>query len=451
MEFLRKYQLNIMLILIGICGILAFLTFFTRILSKKRKCSLMIMELGVMSLLIADRFAYIFRGNQSSLGFWMVRINNFLLFFLPLFVTFGLNLYLVDLYLKEGNLKKKPLRLKIAKIFCFSGMAILLFSQFTDFYYTFDAANRYQRSYGFLISYIFPFVAMFLQFSIIIQYFNRISRSIAISMLLFITLPFLASIIQIFTYGISLMNMTMVGAAIMFYIFVILDMNRQFELATQREIELLKEDQQKMNIIFTQTAEALSSAIDAKDKYTHGHSKRVASYSKQIAQLAGKSESECREIYFAALLHDVGKIGIADKIINKDASLTKEEYTEIQKHPVIGREILSHINKSPYISIGAKYHHERYDGHGYPVGLKGKDIPEIARIIAIADAYDAMTSNRSYRSSFSQEKARNEIEKGKGTQFDPDFADIMLKMIDADKDFKMNQQNEKTDSVETAS
>ncbi len=439
MEFLRKHQIDIMLILIGICAVLALLTFFTRILSKKRKSSLMFMELGVMTLLIADRFAYIFRGNVSTLGYFMVRISNFLLFFLPIFVTFGLNLYLIDLYLNEVKLKKKPVRLRIAGYFCITGIFALIFSQFTGFYYTFDDANRYQRSFGFMYSYIFPFGAMFLQFSVIIQYFKKISRSIAISILLFITLPFVFSIVQVFTYGISLMNMTMVGAAIMFYVFVILDMNRQFELATQREIELLKEDQQKMNIIFTQTAEALSSAIDAKDKYTHGHSKRVAKYSKQIAQLAGKSESECQEIYFAALLHDVGKIGVADAIINKTDVLTNDEFTEIKKHPVIGKDILSHINKSPYIGVGAKYHHERFDGNGYPEGLSGKNIPEIARIIAIADSYDAMTSNRSYRKALPQEKVRREILKGIGRQFDPEFATIMLNMIDSDKDYTMKE------------
>ena len=400
----------------------------------------MLMELGVMCLLIADRFAYIFRGNQSTLGFWMVRISNFLLFFLPLFVTFGFNQYLIDLYTHEGKLIRVPVRLKTAGWFCIIGVLVLIISQFTSIYYVFDQTNHYQRASGFFVSYIFPFTAMVLQFSLIIQYHKNISRTIKIPILLFIALPFVSSIIQVFTYGISLMNMTMVGGAIMFYIFVILDMNRQFELATEREIELLKEDQQKMNIIFTQTAEALASAIDAKDKYTHGHSKRVAEYSKMIARKAGKPENECREIYFAALLHDVGKIGVADAIINKTDTLNSEEYTEIKKHPVIGKDILSHINKSPYISIGAKYHHERFDGYGYPEGLKGKNIPEIARIIAIADSYDAMTSNRSYRKALPQEKVRREILKGVGTQFDPEFATIMLNMIDSDKEYSMKEE-----------
>ena len=188
-----------------------------------------------------------------------------------------------------------------------------------------------------------------------------------------------------------------------------------------------------------ETAMALASAIDAKDKYTHGHSSRVADYSRNIAKRAGKSEEECRNIYLAALLHDVGKIGIPNKIINKVGKLTEEEYEVIKTHPVVGTQILANITRIPNISDGAHYHHERYDGTGYPEGLSGKDIPEIGRIIAVADAYDAMTSNRSYRGTLTQEFVRAQIESGIGSHFDPDFAKIMLSMIDEDKDYKMKE------------
>ena len=191
----------------------------------------------------------------------------------------------------------------------------------------------------------------------------------------------------------------------------------------------------------TETAEALASAIDAKDKYTHGHSTRVADYSRKIARMLGKSESECRSIYLSALLHDVGKIGIPNIIINKQGKLTEAEYNVIKTHPIIGTQILSNITQTPHIADGAHYHHERYDGKGYPEGLAGKDIPEIGRIIAVADAYDAMTSNRSYRGTLSQEYVRSEIENGIGTQFDPEYAKIMLELIDADKDYKMREND----------
>ena len=191
-----------------------------------------------------------------------------------------------------------------------------------------------------------------------------------------------------------------------------------------------------------ETAEALASAIDAKDAYTHGHSTRVAEYAREIARRLGKPEAGCRNVYLAALLHDVGKIGIPNEIINKQGKLTPEEYDTVKEHPVIGAQILSNITQIPHIADGAYYHHERYDGKGYPVGLAGKKIPEIGRIIAVADAYDAMTSNRSYRSQLPQDVARKEIGQGIGAQFDPDIARIMLQMIDEDKDFKMREQVE---------
>jgi putative two-component system response regulator len=140
------------------------------------------------------------------------------------------------------------------------------------------------------------------------------------------------------------------------------------------------------------------------------------------------------------MLHDIGKIGIPNEIINKTGKLTDEEYEIIKTHPSIGGDILSNISEIPNIAIGARWHHERYDGKGYPDGLKGKNIPELARIIGVADAYDAMTSKRSYRDVLSQEIVRLEIKKGKGTQFDPVFAEIMLEMIDEDKNYDMHEK-----------
>lgn len=203
--------------------------------------------------------------------------------------------------------------------------------------------------------------------------------------------------------------------------------------------DVISKSIEELTRITEETAQALATAIDAKDKYTHGHSARVAEYSREIARIAGKSEGECRDIYLAALLHDVGKIGVPNVIINKNGKLTDEEYTIIKTHPVIGKEILSKISQAPNICDGAYYHHERYDGKGYPSGLSGTKIPDIGRIIAVADAYDAMTSNRSYRGTLSQEYVRSEIEKGVGTQFDPQYAKIMLGLIDADTEYKMKE------------
>jgi putative two-component system response regulator len=184
---------------------------------------------------------------------------------------------------------------------------------------------------------------------------------------------------------------------------------------------------------------SLAEAIDAKDTYTNGHSGRVAQYAKLIAGRAGYSPEKQNDIYMMGLLHDVGKIGIPDAVINKPARLTEDEFEVIKNHPVMGARILKNIKEMPELATGARWHHERYDGKGYPDGLKGEEIPEEARIIAVADAYDAMSSRRSYRGILPQEVVREEIGNGHGTQFDPTFADIMLEMIDEDTDYSMKE------------
>ena len=204
-----------------------------------------------------------------------------------------------------------------------------------------------------------------------------------------------------------------------------------------KEVEMKTREIEGLAFHVVQT---LASAIDAKDTYTNGHSGRVAEYSREIAKRYGYDEDRQEEIYMIGLLHDVGKIGVPDAVINKPGKLTDEEFEKIKSHPVMGAKILKNIAERPKLVTGARWHHERYDGRGYPDGLKGEDIPEEARIIAVADAYDAMTSNRSYRSLIPQETVRSEIEKGKGTQFDPKFADIMLGMIDEDPDYNMREK-----------
>ena len=201
-------------------------------------------------------------------------------------------------------------------------------------------------------------------------------------------------------------------------------------------------DQLNMNII-----RALSYTIDAKDRYTSGHSQRVADYSLAIAKRMGKSEADQKIIYYAGLLHDVGKIRVSEEVINKPAKLTEEEFNQIRIHPVSGYHILKDIHEDIRIAYGAKYHHERYDGKGYPNALEGENIPEIARIIGVADAYDAMASNRSYRDALPQEIVRSEIEKGKGKQFDARIADIMLQMIDEDTNYDMCQSDKNSKNI----
>ena len=187
-----------------------------------------------------------------------------------------------------------------------------------------------------------------------------------------------------------------------------------------------REDMQQMTIATIQT---IANTIDAKDEYTTGHSKRVSDYSGSIAAELGYSEKEIADLKFIALLHDIGKIGVPDSVLNKPGKLTADEYQLMKNHTVIGADILKDIGMIPGIDVGAKYHHERYDGKGYPDGLEGDEIPEIARIIAVADAYDAMTSTRIYRNRLDPGVVEDEIEKGIGTQFDPKAGTAMLKLL----------------------
>ena len=182
---------------------------------------------------------------------------------------------------------------------------------------------------------------------------------------------------------------------------------------------------------------ALAKTIQVKDRYTRGHSERVADYAREIARRAGDDEAAQATIYAVGLLHDIGKIGVPVHIINKPSRLTDEEFETIKSHTTAVASILTTVSEFPELSVGARSHHERFDGRGYPDGLAGAAIPRMARIIAVADAYDAMTSRRSYRDALPQEVARSEIEKGRGTQFDPVFADIMLQMIEEDTEFNM--------------
>lgn len=200
-------------------------------------------------------------------------------------------------------------------------------------------------------------------------------------------------------------------------------------LISRTKIRRAQERQRELRDLAQQSLQTLAHAIDAKDRYTNGHSLRVAEYSRELARRMGKSELEQENIYYIALLHDIGKIGVPDAVLNKPGRLTDEEREIIQSHPAVGGEILKDFTAVDGIAEGAKYHHERYDGKGYCEHLAGKDIPEMARIIGVADTYDAMSSDRVYRKGLPSEVIVEELKKNAGTQFDPEVVPYMLQMI----------------------
>ncbi|MEO0532225.1 MAG: HD-GYP domain-containing protein [Planctomycetota bacterium] len=198
--------------------------------------------------------------------------------------------------------------------------------------------------------------------------------------------------------------------------------------------DLLDEKEQLM----VSMIRSLVSAIEAKDQYTSGHSERVALYTKRIAEQFGYVEDDANQLYLTALLHDVGKIGVSDAVLKKEGKLTDAEYAEIAKHPDEGWAILGDLKQLAYVLPGVLHHHERWDGRGYPDGLAGESIPLDGRVMAVADAYDAMTSDRPYRKGMPDAKAESILREGAGIQWDPHCVDAFFACLDDIHEIKAN-------------
>ncbi len=194
--------------------------------------------------------------------------------------------------------------------------------------------------------------------------------------------------------------------------------------------EELESTNEKLKKAYLDIVQSLRATVEAKDSYTRGHSDRVSAYSVLLGKYLKVSDDELEILRIGGLFHDVGKIGIPDTILLKNGKLTDEEYAEIKKHPQIGVDILGDSDMFKNIIPFVKYHHERYDGKGYPEGLSGENIPYIARIAAVADSFDAMSSRRVYRDSLPIEVVKEEIIKNLGTQFDPEIGSVFLDIID---------------------
>lgn len=187
--------------------------------------------------------------------------------------------------------------------------------------------------------------------------------------------------------------------------------------------------QKESKIFVSQIIHSFAKSIDVKDKYTNGHSFRVATYARMIARKAGFSAEEAEEVYNIGLLHDIGKIAVPDEILNKPGRLNDEEFDVMKQHTVNGSDILQEIASAPNLALGAKFHHERIDGRGYPSGRKGDEIPQVAQIIAVADAFDAMYSTRPYRKQMPLETVIAELKRSSGTQLNPKYVDAWVDLI----------------------
>ena len=205
-----------------------------------------------------------------------------------------------------------------------------------------------------------------------------------------------------------------------------IDAYRQYR-ALRQEVVNKENEIERLSM---QTLSAIANLVDSKDRYLKGHSMRVAEYACAIAEKLHKSEKEIKDLYCMGMLHDIGKIGIPDTVFTKAGQLTDSEYSLVKQHTIVGKNLLEDLTRIPHASLVAGYHHEWIDGSGYSAGLRGEEIPFDARIINIADAYDAMNTDRSYRNRLSKEEIRQELEKGRGVQFDSQLVDIVLELME---------------------
>ena len=334
---------------------------------------------------------------------------------------------------------------KIFYILCFLSLAINLFN---GIIFTFDEGGNYIHGPLYILVYAVPYYYIVFSVGLVLYHFKMFEIKQSISIIALFLLGMAGSIAQILFFPNVLLSHFSMSVGLLACMFTMETPDYQLLMKTMGELDDLRKHLQeeverqteRSERISLQALRTLAVTIDAKDKYTNGHSVRVAEYAKELMRRSGGTEREQEEIYYIGLLHDIGKIGVPDEIINKDSGLTDEEYEVIKTHPVIGADILKNISMDmPGIEVGARWHHERYAGGGYPDGLKGDQIPKEARIIGVADAYDAMTSKRSYRDILSQEIVRAEFVDKSGIQFDPDYAKLMVQMIDEDTEYRMRE------------
>lgn len=441
------YYRQIDIALEGFCVILCSLLLLYLYLDRRSKDAtskwFFCMVLSNISMLLGDMTDWIFSGVPGK------AVN--IVLWIGLIIYFGSSGILMLTFTGYVISHIKSKSIQVPKILFRLGMLLAGITVLTalttpvtkGLFYILKEDNSYHRGHFYIVSQVSTYLIYIIIIYLLAKYRKNLRRKELVFFWSYIFLPVAAQIIQMVTHDIAAFNVTVSVVLFLIFIFIQsenkLDAERKAHALKQIEMnhmELLQEHQERL---IGQVITALSNTVEAKDVYTSGHSNRVANYVREIMFRMGGSEKEQMDAYYMGLLHDVGKIRVPDTIINKNGRLTDEEYEQIKLHTVAGYHILKEVDVIPDVALGARWHHERYDGNGYPNGLSGENIPLIARIISVADAYDAMTSNRSYRETMPQQKVRQEIEKGMGTQFDPKIAQIMLDMIDEDTDYEMKQ------------
>lgn len=372
--------------------------------------------------------------------------------------------YIVSVAFKDVD-KKVRKRIYMANVIVLGIFGITLFiNNWVGFYYYFNDESVYSHGPVYILVNLATIIYVVESLAIMVIRRKMFNIRQMISTILFYTSFFLSFALQITLFGNVLLSDLGValGALIVFfsietpdYIKLMSTLNELNELKASLEIQVenrtheLDEEKKSYEELTLETLSSLASVIDAKDHYTNGHSFRVAAYSKGIAEQLGLSYQECEQIYFAGLIHDVGKIGINEAILTKPGKLDEKEYAIIKSHSVLGGDILKGIREFPVFEQVARSHHERYDGSGYPDKLAGESIPFHARIVAVADTFDAMTSDRSYRKALEDEVAIKELIDYKGSQFDPVIVDAFVALYKQYPDSIRNHIDELSQGIDS--
>lgn len=419
----------------NICGITILLILYVILRTlyvMKSKSNLIFRYFVILCIFsgLLDTISAITIDNVTLVPIWLNTLINTIYMYTAFFASFFGMIYVFSIV----KLNSKKHQIADFSVIVFYSL-LLIINLFTGI--IFDFQNHiYNKGPFFYFSFGVSFYFILHMASILILKRKSFSKKQLILFSSFIILPLIFSSIQILIPKCLLtVFSTAITALIMLFALETPDFVELAYLRKNLENEVLKqtekaiEKQKQIEKMSFEIVEALVQAIDARDDYTRGHSVRVSKYSVMIAKALNWNDEKIEKLQRASLLHDIGKIGIRDNILNKPSQLTKAEFEIIKQHTTIGAEILNKVTSIPFAEFVAKSHHERFDGNGYPEGLKGKEIPEFARIVNIADSYDAMSTKRIYRDKLSRDEILKRLKECRGTQFDPDFLDVFLNLL----------------------
>lgn len=412
--------------------------------------------ISVIVMIGLDIITVISNDNASVIPNWANHLLNGLYFLSGTVVAILFLYYVISIALIEAK-KETRKKFYIANLIALGLFIItLIINGFFGFYYNFDGGT-YNHGVAYLgvdILFILYIVEAIVVFIVKRKQFKVAQR---VSIIVFLAVFFTAFGLQLFVFPKVLLSDfgSALGALTIFftietpdYVKLVETLHELNELKASLEIQVesrtheLDEEKEAYEELTLETLSSLALLIDAKDHYTNGHSFRVAAYAKGVARKLGYNFNAAEQLYFAGLIHDVGKIGISESIIAKPGKLTPEEYEIIKSHAQLGGDILKGIKQFKIFEEVARNHHEKYDGTGYPDKLRGRSIPYSARIVTICDTFDAMTSDRSYRKALSDEKALNELRTYSGTQFDPELVETFIELYNSFPDSIRNHVDE---------